>query len=189
MRRIAVTLLLAAFFMLVGPHPGNAAPYCGITWGSLPKGTDPITELSPGPITGARPGRHDCYDRYVIDVANNTEITGYRVEYVDQFRGIGSGDVIPLAGGGKLSITVFAPDHDGGGDSTTGWSVATPIHSTGYFSSRSFATFREAKYGGSFEGYTAVGLGVRARLPFRVLRLVDADPVRTRIVIDVAHKW
>lgn len=189
MRRTVVTVLLLIGFLAAAPEPSDAAPYCGITWGSLPKATDPVTELSPGPIAGARAGRHDCWDRLVIDIANNTEITGYRVEYVDQFRGIGSGDVIPLAGGAKLSITVYAPDHDGGGDSTTGWSVAQPIFTTGYFSTRGFATFRETKYGGSFEGYTAVGQGVRARLPFRVLRLVDADPVRTRLIIDVAHKW
>ena len=46
-----------------------------------------------------------------------------------------------------------------------------------------YQTFRAAKYGGSFEGVTLFGLGVRARLPFRVFKLDD------RIVVDVAHSW
>ncbi|MFJ1610213.1 hypothetical protein ACIOHS_43890 [Streptomyces sp. NPDC088253] len=46
-----------------------------------------------------------------------------------------------------------------------------------------YRTFREAKFGASFEGVTQVGLGVRARLPFRVSQLPD------RLVVDVAHTW
>ncbi|MDF2144717.1 hypothetical protein [Knoellia sp. p5-6-4] len=39
----------------------------------------------------------------------------------------------------------------------------------------------------SFEGDTQLGLGVRARLPFRVSTLQDA--MTSRLVIDVAHRW
>jgi hypothetical protein len=46
-----------------------------------------------------------------------------------------------------------------------------------------FQTFRQVAWAGSFEGTTSVGLGVRARLPFRVITLAD------RIVVDVAHFW
>jgi len=46
-----------------------------------------------------------------------------------------------------------------------------------------FQTFRQVAWAGSFEGTTTVGLGVRARLPFRVFSLSD------RIVVDVAHFW
>jgi len=43
-------------------------------------------------------------------------------------------------------------------------------------------------YAGSFEATTTVGLGVRARLPFRVFVL--AGPATgSRLVIDVAHRW
>jgi hypothetical protein len=38
-------------------------------------------------------------------------------------------------------------------------------------------------WAGSFEGQSTIGLGVRARLPFRVLQLPG------RLVIDVAHHW
>ncbi|MDO0930794.1 hypothetical protein QQY66_03535 [Streptomyces sp. DG2A-72] len=46
-----------------------------------------------------------------------------------------------------------------------------------------YSTFRDTRFGGTFEGQTQVGLGVRARLPFRVLQLAD------RVVVDVAHSW
>jgi hypothetical protein len=39
-----------------------------------------------------------------------------------------------------------------------------------------------------FEGQTTFGLGVRARLPFRVLRLAGPGSGQ-RLVIDVAHRW
>ena len=41
---------------------------------------------------------------------------------------------------------------------------------------------------GSFEGYTTIALGVRARLPHRVFTLYDASTNRSRLVIDVAHR-
>ena len=54
-----------------------------------------------------------------------------------------------------------------------------------------FSTFRQVASAGSFEGVTSVGLGVRARLPFRVTTLTgtpgSADGVR--VVVDVAHHW
>jgi hypothetical protein len=41
---------------------------------------------------------------------------------------------------------------------------------------------------GSFEGLTTIGLGVRAKLPFRVFTLNGPDG-HSRLVIDVAHRW
>ena len=36
---------------------------------------------------------------------------------------------------------------------------------------------------------TTVALGVRARLPYRVFTLYDASTNRSRLVVDVAHRW
>jgi hypothetical protein len=44
-------------------------------------------------------------------------------------------------------------------------------------------SYVDETWAGSFEGTTSVGLGVRARLPFRVITLAD------RILVDVAHFW
>jgi hypothetical protein len=51
-----------------------------------------------------------------------------------------------------------------------------------------FSTFRQVAYGGSYEGYTTIGLGVRARLPFRVF-VLSGPGTGARLVIDVAHRW
>ena len=51
-----------------------------------------------------------------------------------------------------------------------------------------YRTFRQVAWAGTFEGYTTLGLGVRARLPFRVLQL-PGPGTGSRVVIDVAHTW
>ncbi|HEY8820344.1 MAG TPA: hypothetical protein VIM49_00085 [Dermatophilaceae bacterium] len=51
-----------------------------------------------------------------------------------------------------------------------------------------FSTFRQIASGGSFEGYTTIGLGVRARLPMRAFVLAGPG-TGSRVVIDVAHHW
>jgi len=185
MRRLALLVSVVGVVMaLLAPTASAATPYCGITWGSLPKAVP--DEFSPGPVSDARAGRHTCFDRLVIDIANNTEPTGYTVSYVGQFIQDGSGQAIPLRGAADLQITVSAPAYDGGGDSTVGWSAGDDAVNVAGFS-----TFRQVVFGGSYEGYTQFGLGVRARLPFRVSRLVSppGQDASTRLVIDVAHRW
>jgi hypothetical protein len=49
-------------------------------------------------------------------------------------------------------------------------------------------TFRQVSIDGQFEGFQTVGLGVRARLPFRVFVLAGPN-IYSRMVIDVAHRW
>jgi hypothetical protein len=121
-------------------------------------------------LTGVRPGRHDCFDRLVFDLAGRPA-AGYDVRYVDRFRAEGSGDVLPVAGGAVLSVTVRAPASRAIRPSVGG-----------------YPTFRDVVWGGSFEGQTSFGLGVRARLPFRVFQL-DGPGNATRLVVDVAHRW
>ncbi|EKA61646.1 hypothetical protein AB4028_08200 [Janibacter sp. RAF20_2_2] len=43
-------------------------------------------------------------------------------------------------------------------------------------------------WGGSWEGQTTIGVGTRARLPFKVTELTGPGD-STRLVIDVAHTW
>ncbi len=40
----------------------------------------------------------------------------------------------------------------------------------------------------SLEGQTTIGVGVRARLPFRTF-VLDGPGSNSRVVIDVAHRW
>lgn len=161
--------------LVIAAMPAGAAPYCGITWGSLPK---ELSVGSTGEVVDVRAGRHECFDRLVLDVEG--PLDGYFVRYVDEVTFDGSGQPVPLRGGARLAVIAtawvsmdgdlrFVPDSE-------------LVDVTGY------STFRQVAWAGSFEGHTTVGLGVRARLPFRVL-LLDGPGTATRLVVDVAHQW
>ena len=133
----------------------------GITWGSLPKadgfvayvpevytegkgdvvtlrGGAKLKVVVTGEVLGVRTGRHECYDRLVIDRAPDAQFTAQPGQ-----------EIANVAG---------------------------------------YSTFREVAYGGSFEGYTTIGLGVRARLPMRAFTLPGPGN-GDRFVVDVAHHW
>jgi hypothetical protein len=190
--RIRSRLLLVAAAGIVAagllPVAAGAAttPTCGITWGSLAKSAPQGTEAT---VAGVRTGRHDCYDRMVIDLAGRPA-AGYDVRYIDPpFRADGSGDPLFVAGGAVLQVVVRAPAYDAGGQSTVPWpSAGHPIVRPDQFDAGGFRTFEDLVWGGSFEGQSSFGLGIRARLPFRVLQL-DGPGDGTRLVVDVAHRW
>jgi hypothetical protein len=178
--RVLVLALTAALTALVAAVPAQAAaaPYCGITWGSLPKqagNSDP--SLQGSELTAVRVGQHGCYDRLVLDTTGGTRIASYRVEYVPVVRSDASGAIVPLSGGAFLQINLGVND-----------ATAPPAHRGDVANVSGFRTFREVAAAGGFEGHTSEGLGVRARLPFRVFTL--SGPGSTaRVVIDVAHAW
>jgi hypothetical protein len=186
MRRVfalAVAAVVAVSGFALTSPAGAAAPYCGIRWGSLEKSS--WTEAPAlAPITNVRAGRHTCYDRLVIDMNAAKGGAGYVVKYVPQVREDPSDDPVPLAGGAFLQITVFAPDYD----VFTGQPVYQPADPSHLVNVTGFRTFRQVAHAGSFEAVTTFGLGVRARLPFRVVSL--AGPGNgSRLVVDVAHRW
>jgi hypothetical protein len=162
----------------VAPASAAASPYCGIRWGSLAKeaGTSSSAHL-----TNVRAGRHTCYDRLVLDFDGRAP--GYYVSYVSQVTQDGSGFVVPLRGGAKLQIVARAAAYDSSYRATyRPANRAELVNVTGY------STFRQVAWAGTFEGQTTVGLGVRARLPFRVFTLAGPGS-GSRLVIDVAHRW
>ncbi|MGH6887064.1 MAG: AMIN-like domain-containing (lipo)protein, partial [Geminicoccales bacterium] len=63
-----IALLAAAVaataFGLVSPAVAAPEPYCGIRWGSLPEIHD---EMSNASLVNVRAGRHQCFDRLVLD--------------------------------------------------------------------------------------------------------------------------
>jgi hypothetical protein len=155
-----------------------AAPYCGIRWGSLAKAAEPTATA---PLTGVRAGRHPCFDRLVLDLAGRAD--GYRVRYVAAVTQDGSGHPVPLRGGARLLVIAIAPDHDDAYHLTY-----TPRNRRELVPVAGYTTFRQVAWAGSFEGQTSIGLGVRARLPFRVFTLAGPGG-GSRIVVDVAHRW
>lgn len=180
-------LVLAASTAAAAQGPAAAASatasYCGITWGSLAK-SDPDSRIGDGTVTNVRSGRHDCFDRVVIDVAGvPASKVGYAVSYVDVVRSPGSGQAVSLLGGARLQVDVTVPAHDSRGRATFApRDRSRVVDVTGY------RTLRQVALAGSFEGRTALGVGVRARLPYRVF-LLDGLGSGSRVVIDVAHRW
>ena len=183
LRHLVLLVTAALGAVLVAPAPAGAAPYCGITWGSLAKSGTP----DPGGDTlrDVRAGRHDCYDRLVIDLAQARGKAAYTVRYGTVARQ-GSGTAIPLRGAADLEILLETHAHDAAGRAT----IALPSR-TEVVDVSDFRTFRQVAWGGSFEGQSTLGLGLRARLPFRVSVLPGAPgrPDGARVVIDVAHAW
>ncbi|MGW2785151.1 AMIN-like domain-containing (lipo)protein [Streptomyces populi] len=179
---LAALTMAGVGVVVAAPAPAGAATAavtCPTGWGSLPK---TAADADDGSLTDIRTGQHDCYDRMVFDVptAGTTGI-GYTAHYVDAFIQDPSGIRIPVSGGAIIEILVSAPSYDPETNTATypgrGGQPLPGVDLTGY------RTFRDAKFGASFEGVTQVGLGVRARLPFRVTQLSG------RLVIDVAHSW
>src|SRR5260370_10624967 len=123
---------------------------------------------------GVRAGEHPCFDRLVVDVGGPA--AGYRVEYVAHLFADPSGRLIPVRGGATLRIAM----RDLSGTLTlAGRNLANVA---------GFRTFRQVVGAGAFEAVGSMGLGVRARLPFRVFRL-SGPGSHSRLVIDVAHRW
>jgi hypothetical protein len=172
---LALVSLILGAQALVAPA-AVAHPYCGQVWGSLPKSAGGLN-TSAGTLVNIRAGRHACFDRLVLDI--NAPLTAWSVRYVDALHQPGSGDVVPVHGGARLEVTArvpviptdafFLPD-------------GTLINTTG------FRTFRHVAWVGSFESVSVVGLGVRARLPFRAF-VLPGPGEGSRLVVDVGHRW
>ena len=184
--RLTVVLSVVACSLVLGSVSAVSAaePYCGITWGSLGKTAGDMTR---GPVVNARVGRQDCYDRFVVDLGS-MPAPGYFVNYTDGFHTDGEGRLIPLAGGAVLTVVAQAPAYDANYQTTVPWAVGAHIVTPKQFTAGGFRTFRDLAYGGSFEGNSRFGLGLRARLPFRVFKL-DGPGAGSRLVVDVAHQW
>ena len=173
-----IAILMAVGSGLVAPGPASADPYCGLVWGSLSK-ADPA--MSQAKVTNVRSGQHYCFDRLVIDL--NGPVGGHTVRYVPEVVQDGSGLPITLRGQAFLQITANAPAYDDNGNATYTPGNQSELNNVG-----GYQTFRQVAWAGSFEGYSSLGLGVRARLPFRVFSL-DGPDAGSRLVIDVAHFW
>lgn len=161
------------------PAPATRATACPTGWGSLPEARAAATTV---PVRDVRTGRHACFDRLVVHVPGASAASlGHRVRYVDRLRQDGSGRTIAVGGGAVLEIRVAAPGYrPESGAPTYPGRAGRPLPGVDL---TGCSAFRDTRYAGSFEGETQFGLGVRARLPFRVL-VLDG-----RVVVDVARSW
>jgi hypothetical protein len=155
-----------------------ATTTCPTGWGSLLEANN---KMSAAKLTNVRTGRHACFDRIVFDLAGKP--TGYHVSYVKNVYTDGQGALVPLRGGAKLQVIVHGADYNDAGVPTY-----RPANRRELTNVTGYRTFRQVAYAGSFEGQTTIGLGVRARLPFRVFTLTGPGNT-SRVVVDVAHRW
>ena len=154
-----------------------AAAVCSTPWGSTGESAG---ALSTAALRDVRGGRHRCFDRLVFDLGRSR--VGYHVRYVADVHAQGSGDVVALRGGASLQVDLLHPAYDAKGRPTY-----VPSDPRELVSATGYRTLRQAAWGGSFEGQTTVGVGVRARLPFRAFALHTATA--SKLVLDVAHRW
>jgi hypothetical protein len=158
---VAAAAVVATGTAVTVPQLAGAAG-CSTTWGS---GAKSATATASPALTAVRAGRHDCYDRLVLDATKAGN--GFRVSYQRAIYQDGSGYRVPLKGGAFLQVI------------ETGMATKKlPMPNVA-----GYRTFRQVAWAGSFEGQTTVGLGVRAHLPFRTFRTGN------HVVIDVAHSW
>ena len=97
----------------------------------------------------------------------------------------GSGLPIPSRGDAALAISFEAQAY-GELDGTDFRIFYGPHDADEVWDVSGFRAFRQVLWQGSFEGRTAMGLGVREELPFRVL-VLDGPDDWTRLVVDIAH--
>lgn len=163
---LALILALVAAFLTAATATAAACP---TGWGSLDKTSGP---MGTAPVAGVRVGTDACADRIVFDVAGAP--AGYDVRYVDVVFSEGQGAPLFVPGGARLSVNLHHPA------GSLPYGVNQKAANVA-----GFPVLRSVTYGGSFEGHTQYGVGVRARLPFRVFTLANPG----RIVVDVARSW
>ncbi|WP_407547592.1 hypothetical protein QOM21_01100 [Streptomyces sp. Pv4-95] len=158
----------------------KAAPAaaCSTAWGS---GTKSAANENTKPLKNITTSQNPCFDRMVFDIGSGPGKTGYHVGYVPAFHQDGSGERIPVGGGAILQIYVSTPSYDpASGRLTYAGKAGKPLPGVNI---SGYKTFKDTKFGASFEGQTQVGLGVRAKLPFRVQQSGG------QLIVDVAHTW
>ena len=174
----AITMALGLGLLAPG-FASATTSYCRLAWGSLAESHQAMSAAS---VTNIRSGQHLCFDRLVIDI--NGKAAGYNVRYVSKVVQDGSGLLINLRGGAFLHVTAHSPSYDG----ATGKATFTPASRFEVTNVSNYNTFRQVAWAGSYEGHTSLGLGVRARLPFKVFTLAGPGNA-SKLVIDVAHHW
>ncbi|MBN6057359.1 hypothetical protein JYK22_35875 [Nonomuraea sp. RK-328] len=142
----------------------------------LPTSTAPVrVERDRGEpvfVTGVRAGRHEGFDRVVVDLKGG--MPGYTVRWVDELEQDGSGKPLDLHGRPCLYV-LLTPAQAHTDDGTPTW-TGTPL-------GRPLGNVAEILRAGDFEGRVSLGIVAASRTPFRVREYTRPD----RLVIDVAH--
>lgn len=121
-------------------------------------------------LTNVRYAKQTGFDRVVFDFSG--ELPSWTAKF-GTLEGEGTGDPIPVAGAVDL-IVRFNPAraHDDSGHATY------PIQNT---LDPNLPAVRQIRFGGDYEGYVSVGLGLRDIVAYKIYTLTD------RVVIDITH--
>jgi len=146
---------------------------CSTHWGTNAKhgGSNGTVRT---PVLGVRAGKHGCFDRLVVDLGSGPK-PPFSAQYVKHIVAQGSGRVLKVRGHARISIVVRGPA-----------GRHYRANAVNLANVAGFKTFRQVRGAGSFERVTAIGLGVRAKLPFRAF-LLGSSTSSWRLIVDVAH--
>jgi hypothetical protein len=123
-----------------------------------------------------RYGRHDTFDRVVVDLSG--PLTGYRVGYVPKLGYAGSGKPVPLSGTAFLEINVDpANAHAFVGETPLN------VYSGPRLARPGLPTVKGIAFTGDFESVVSFGLALDHKAGFRAFTLKNPN----RLVVDVAH--
>ncbi|WP_409483455.1 hypothetical protein [Arsenicicoccus dermatophilus] len=160
----SLTALAAAGAMSVAavPTAQAATTSCRVSWGSTDKVINLSSTVTGTLATDVRTGHHTCYDRVVFELAGRTGQT---------VAGYGGSAATPqyLVVGARTKLV------------PVGVKPGQVLPTT-------FRTVRGVVYAGPTEGYEAVAIVTRARLPYRLF-VVKGPGSHNRVVVDVAHRW
>ena len=139
-------------------------------------GRDPVEAAFDGmappvcTLVDVRVDEHPGYDRAVFEFTDC--MPGYRVEYIDEAAGCGSGLPEAVAGSAILQVNANpAMAHNDAGETTIPSLELTP----------GMASMLELKSTCDFEGYVTWAIGLSAEADFRVIELTEPY----RLVVDV----
>lgn len=125
-------------------------------------------------LRAVRTAPHNDYDRVVFEFTGDRP-PGYYVAYSDRpVRRCGSGDVVSLAGAGRLIVRLAPAQAHEKGSPTVVYRERAPA----------LTALREMLLICDFEGQVQWALGLAAPTPYRVLELMEPP----RVVVDVRHR-
>ena len=132
------------------------------------------TAAAPTELTAITTGRHDAFDRIVLEFSGPEPMC--TASYVNQIVADGSGQPISLDGNAFLQVTLSgAAAHDDAGKST--------YNGPDMIDTPDLQNVAAVTVAGDFEGQVTLGIGLNTKTHYKVFAL----SVPTRVVIDVGR--
>ncbi len=148
-----------------------------VATGSASVTATPGTDVARPTLTGVTAATAPCGDRVIFEVAGVSSV-GYRIGYVAELLGIGSGLPIEVAGATVLVVDLEVPAYNDAGQAT--YEPKKPLN---LVEVAGLTSVRQVAWAGSFEGHSLIGIGVDRVRPYSVT-VVAGTP--TRVIVEIA---